>query len=106
GARWRGYRARGRGAGPETLLPSPAYREPWHGHRKRCVARRGPPSLLRVSGWGRASARTVHPRWVQTADTAWNVLPSLNTNSRWSGRNFSPSGNSATAPSLTVVGAS
>ena len=34
------------------------------------------------------------------------MLPSRKTKSRWSGRNFNPSGNSAGGPSLTVVGAS
>ena len=60
--------------------------------RQRAAARRRPPSSR---GCGSASARTVQPRCVQTAEIAWNVLPSRKTNSRSSGRNFRPSGKSA-----------
>ena len=92
--------------GPETTLPSPVYCEPWQGQAKRWVTRIAAPPTSMVSGWGRASARTVQPRWVQTAETAWNTLPSRNTKRRCSGRNFIPSGKSPGRPSFTVVGAS
>ena len=102
--RW--YQARGFGAGPPVTLPSPVYFEPWQGQAKRWVTRIGAPPTCIVSGCGSASARTVHPRCVQTAEIAWKTLPSRKTNSRCSGRNFIPSGNSAGWPSFTVVGAS
>ena len=53
-----------------------------------------------VSGCGSASARTVQPRCVHTAEIAWKVLPSRNTNSRSSGRNFRPSGKLGRQPEL------
>ena len=76
------------------------------GQEKRWVARIAAPHTSIVSGWGRASARTVQPRCVHTAETAWKTLPSRNTNSRCSGRNFIPSGKSMGSPTFTVVGES
>ena len=50
---------------------------------QRASARRPPPSSRAA---GSASARTVQPRCVQTAEIAWKILPSRKTNSRCVGQ--------------------